>query len=61
MDKPVHLQLPPEPPRAAEGCDVCAALVEQRQEAKARGDYSAETDANVEIRNHPHRRRGRRR
>lgn len=38
---------------------MCAALVGQGREARARGDYSAETDANVEIRNHPHRRRGR--
>lgn len=37
---------------------MCAALAEQRQEARARGDYSAATDANVEIRNHPHRAKG---
>lgn len=61
MDKSVHLQLSPKPPEPADGCDVCAALVEQRREAKARGNYSAATDANVEIRNHPHWTEGRRR
>nr|WP_245685836.1 hypothetical protein [Streptomyces niveus] len=58
MDGPVHLALPAEPPRPVAGCDVCAALARQRQEARDRGDYSAATNASVEIRNHPHRTRG---
>ncbi|RDG39443.1 hypothetical protein DVH02_03930 [Streptomyces corynorhini] len=57
MDGPPRLMLPPELPRPAKGCDVCAALAKQRQEARDRGDYSAATDANVEISNHPHRTR----
>ncbi|WP_200307372.1 hypothetical protein [Streptomyces adelaidensis] len=58
---PVHLPLPPPPPKPAPGCDICAALVRQRQDARDRGDLSAATDADVEIRNHPHRaREGRR-
>ena len=39
----------PEPPA---GCGVCAALVVQRSEARARGDLSRVSDLNVEIRNH---------
>ncbi|WSW77378.1 hypothetical protein OG390_33510 [Streptomyces sp. NBC_00996] len=57
---PVNLPLPPTPPEPVRGCDVCAALVGQRQEARDRGDLSAATDADVEIRSHPHKTRGRR-
>lgn len=57
MDAPVHLALPLSPPKPAPGCGVCAALADQRREARDRGDYSAATDADVEIRNHPHRTR----
>ncbi|MDQ0767224.1 hypothetical protein [Streptomyces canus] len=60
MSGPVNLQLPPEPPQPRPNCDVCAALAKQGQEARDRGDLSAATDADVEIRNHPHRTRGRR-
>ncbi|MDO0931313.1 hypothetical protein QQY66_06315 [Streptomyces sp. DG2A-72] len=60
MTGPVHLAVPIAPPEPASNCDVCAALVQQRQEARDRGDLSAATDADVEIRNHPHRTRGRR-
>ncbi|MFJ9338278.1 hypothetical protein ACIRP0_03165 [Streptomyces sp. NPDC101733] len=49
MSPPVHLSLPADAPRAAPGCDVCAALVEQRGEAYRRGDRSAVSDCNVEI------------
>ncbi|MCX4413195.1 hypothetical protein OOK43_07825 [[Kitasatospora] papulosa] len=60
MSGPVNLALPLPPPEAAANCEVCTALVEQRQAARDRGDLSAATDADVEIRNHPHRtRRGR--
>lgn len=54
------MTLPLPPPEAVANCAVCAALVKQRQEARDRGDLSAATDADVEIRNHPHRTRGRR-
>ncbi|WP_181690291.1 hypothetical protein [Streptomyces sp. NBRC 110611] len=36
------------------GCDVCAALAEQRAHAYAVGDKSTATDRNIEIRCHPH-------
>lgn len=55
---PVHLSLPLPPPEPAAQCGVCAALVRQQQEARDRGDLSAATDADVEIRNHPHATRG---
>lgn len=54
MSPPVHLMSFPEPPKPVEGCDVCQALDVQRREARSRGDYSAATDASVEIRRHPH-------
>lgn len=59
MAGPVNLALPLPPPEPAQGCDVCGALVKQRQEARDRGDLSAATDADVEIRNHPHQTRRR--
>ncbi len=59
MAGPVNLALPLPPPEPAPGCDVCEALVKQRQEARDRGDLPAATDADVEIRNHPHRTRRR--
>jgi hypothetical protein len=54
---PVELLLPLAPPAPVRGCDVCTALVKQRQEARDRGDLSAATDVDVEIRSHPHGRR----
>ncbi|MEV0638526.1 hypothetical protein AB0I77_27005 [Streptomyces sp. NPDC050619] len=60
MTGPVNLSLPLATPEPAPKCDVCAALVRQRQEARDRGDLSAATDADVEIRNHPHKSKGRR-
>ncbi|MGW0748387.1 hypothetical protein [Streptomyces sp. NPDC002587] len=57
MSGPVHLSLPNPPPKPPDGCGVCRALVVQRQEARSRGDLSAVTDADVELRNHPHRAR----
>ncbi|MER5968627.1 hypothetical protein ABT112_02590 [Streptomyces sp. NPDC002055] len=56
MTPPVHLSLPPSPPKPTEGCAVCAALAKQRAEAEARGNFSAAADCNVELRNCPHRR-----
>ncbi|ORT54046.1 hypothetical protein BKD26_36475 [Streptomyces sp. CB03238] len=53
MSAPVHLTIPPSPPVPAPGCRVCAALDKQRAEARDRGDFSAVTDANVELASHP--------
>ncbi|MFI0983293.1 hypothetical protein ACH4SP_40575 [Streptomyces sp. NPDC021093] len=54
MSPPVHLMLPGRPPVPADDCDVCAALARQRQQAQDLHDYSAVTDVDVELRNHPH-------
>ncbi|CAL9380612.1 hypothetical protein SUDANB120_01049 [Streptomyces sp. enrichment culture] len=51
---PVTLSLPREEPTPAAGCDVCAALASQRSDARKRRDMSAVSDANVELRAHPH-------
>ncbi|SEB61072.1 hypothetical protein SAMN05428945_0620 [Streptomyces sp. 2224.1] len=55
MGRPVYLPVPSDVPEPAEGCDVCAALVRQRAEARACGDFSAVSDRNVELAAHPHR------
>nr|WP_079056270.1 hypothetical protein [Streptomyces caeruleatus] len=47
-------------PKSAPDCDVCQALDRQRSEARAKGDMSRVSDCNIELRNHPHRGRGRR-
>ncbi|QDL71047.1 hypothetical protein DNK48_18450 [Streptomyces malaysiensis subsp. malaysiensis] len=52
--EPVRLSLPRRPPKLAPRCDVCAALAKQRQKARDRGTLSAATDADIELRNHPH-------
>jgi len=44
-------ELPTEPP-AVPGCPACLSLVIARQNARSRGDYSAVSDANVELRQH---------
>ncbi|MER7827660.1 hypothetical protein ABTX85_34460 [Streptomyces sp. NPDC096097] len=49
MSPAVHLSLPGVIPRPAAGCDVCAALAQQRSDAYRRGDHSAVSDCNVEI------------
>jgi hypothetical protein len=54
MDPPVNLPDPTRPPRPAPGCDVCAALDEQRAEFEQAGDYRLATDHEEEIRRHPH-------
>ncbi|KIZ17933.1 hypothetical protein [Streptomyces natalensis] len=48
-----QLGIPNSQPAAAE-CDICKALVHQRQTAEARGDWSKVADINIELRNHPH-------
>jgi hypothetical protein len=40
------------PPRPVPGCAACAELVERRQAARDAYDRSAETDANVLLRQH---------
>ncbi|WP_156727860.1 hypothetical protein [Streptomyces apocyni] len=60
MDQPITLDLPLDWPEPEPGCDVCTALAEQRANADGRGDRSAVTDCNVEIRNHTRRHRRRR-
>ncbi|MFD7086628.1 hypothetical protein ACFV94_02195 [Streptomyces sp. NPDC059896] len=45
-------------PAPAAGCDVCAALCRQREEARAVGDGPMVRDWNDELRNHPPRSSG---
>ncbi|MEU9879889.1 hypothetical protein [Streptomyces phaeochromogenes] len=47
------LRLDTDPPPVPE-CDVCAALDQERSEARGKGDMSKVSDLNVEIRSHPH-------
>ncbi|WP_079052691.1 hypothetical protein [Streptomyces regalis] len=57
VELPLRLDGDPEPDT---DCDVCQALDEQRSEARAKRDMSKVSDLNIEIRNHPHRGKGRR-
>lgn len=59
-DPPIGLTLPLPEPSTPTDCEVCASLVRQRTEARARGDMSRVSDFNVEIRNHHQPRRKRR-
>ncbi|MFJ9028603.1 hypothetical protein ACIRQP_08765 [Streptomyces sp. NPDC102274] len=52
------VSLPALEPVPATGCDVCAALCRQREEARAVGNGRMVRDWNDELRNHPHRRAG---
>ncbi|MFI9340532.1 hypothetical protein ACIG0D_04555 [Streptomyces sp. NPDC052773] len=52
QEQPIVLGAPPEPPEPLPDCDICQALVRQRDEATTRGDHSRATDCNVEIRRH---------
>lgn len=61
MDSPVTLGMPLDDPEPPAGCGVCAALVVQRSEARARDDLSRVSDLNIEIRNHHQPRAKRRR
>lgn len=49
--------LPTCAPTGHPDCDVCGALIEQREQARGRADMSRVSDCNVEIRRHPHPRR----
>ena len=54
MSAPVHLPDPTPPPEPTPGCDICAALSEQRTAARAAGDYSRASDCTVEMSRHQH-------
>ncbi|WP_158745047.1 hypothetical protein [Streptomyces sp. NRRL S-1448] len=61
LTPPVHLMDPcgdlnKEP---VADCDVCMALVMQRDDARKRKDYAAAAIASTEIASHPHTGRGR--
>lgn len=44
-------ELPPEP-RAVPGCSACLDICVRRKNSRSRGDHSAVSDANVELRQH---------
>ncbi len=48
----ISLPDPTRPPRPVEGCDVCAALDEQRIRAEQAGNTRAATSCEIEIREH---------
>ncbi|MYS37896.1 hypothetical protein K388_00306 [Streptomyces sp. KhCrAH-43] len=62
LSGPVHLTDPAVllEPVPVDGCDVCASLTKQRDEARQAGDGSTVSDCNVELGRHPHGKRGRR-
>jgi hypothetical protein len=60
-EPPITLGMPLEEPVPPADCGVCAALVVQRSEARARDDLSKVSDLNIEIRNHHQPRAKRRR
>lgn len=41
-----------EEPKAAPGCGTCLGICVRRDNARSAGDFSAATDANVELRRH---------
>ncbi|MFE3253664.1 hypothetical protein [Streptomyces sp. NPDC059209] len=41
-------------PVAVEGCDVCAALAGQREDARRLGGEPTVEECNTELRSHPH-------
>ncbi|MEU6496462.1 hypothetical protein ABZ890_39800 [Streptomyces sp. NPDC046984] len=53
MGGPVYLPDPTSPPRPTPGCDVCAALDEQREQAERKRDYKRATTLEQEMRSHP--------
>ncbi len=44
-------ELPPEP-KTVPGCSTCLSICVRRENSRSRGDYSAVSDANVELRQH---------
>lgn len=55
MDAPVYLTEPMPDPEPVPGCRRCAALAEERRQARAYRNLSRVSDCNVELRAHPHR------
>ncbi|MEU9124370.1 hypothetical protein AB0C96_31690 [Streptomyces sp. NPDC048506] len=53
LTPPVHLGLPTSAPKPAAECDICQALVHERQLAEARGNKTKVVDLNLELRSHP--------
>ncbi|MFE1776889.1 hypothetical protein [Streptomyces sp. NPDC059008] len=53
LTPPVQLGEPLPKPKPAANCDICQALVNERQIAEARGDLSKVVDLNIELRSHP--------
>lgn len=53
LTPPVQLGEPLPHPKPAAECDVCRALVHERQVAEAQGNLSKVSDVNIELRNHP--------
>nr|WBO78187.1 hypothetical protein SBE_001768 [Streptomyces sp. SBE_14.2] len=47
-----HLAELPAEPSAVPGCSDCLSLSVSRENARSRSDYSAVSDANVELRQH---------
>lgn len=58
QEPPISLPDPTRPPKPAPGCDVCAALDEQRDQAEKAGDVKRATMYEVEMRRHPKHRGG---
>lgn len=42
----------PAEPKASPGCGACLGICVRRDDARSRGDYSAASDANVDLRRH---------
>lgn len=42
----------PQEPKAVPGCGQCLGICVRRENSRSRGDYSAASDANVELRQH---------
>ncbi len=52
LSPPPAVHPPLDPPRPVLGCAQCAALVQQRAEARAAGDFSRVSDCHVLMRRH---------
>lgn len=42
----------PTEPSAVQACDICLGICVRRKNARSRGDYSAASDANVDLARH---------
>ncbi|MCL6733268.1 hypothetical protein [Streptomyces neyagawaensis] len=52
QEEPVTLPDPTRPPKPTPGCDVCAALDQQRAQAEEDGDTRRATTLEMEMRRH---------